>query len=149
MREPSTASLYKRAIITEEEKTHSLHRLFAKQCVQLGVGRGQKIEGKVDALAAMVFVSTDEDTKMETLQLRFRKSRVRLGRPVDRLQSTVNAALLHHFLKETLRSRENERRTEFIELVVLCERVIAARFVLVVQVSVKEAKEEGSWICHT
>lgn len=97
----------------------------------------------------MVFVSTDENMKMEVLQLRFRKSRVRLRRPVDRLQSTVNAALLHHFLKETLESRNNERKTEFIDLVVLCERVVAACFVLVVQVSVKEAKEEGSWICHT
>ena len=98
----------------------------------MGIRRRYKVEGDVDAFAAMVFVSVGENTQMEILQFRFRKSGVRLRRPVHRLQSAVDAALLHHFLEETWKSKNNDRKTKLADFVVLCKCVVAARFVLVV-----------------
>ena len=98
----------------------------------MGIRRRYKVEGDVDAFAAMVFVSVGENTRMEILQFRFRESGVRLRRPVHRLQSAVDAALLHHYLEETWKSKNNDRKTELADFVVLCKRVVAARFVLVV-----------------
>ena len=141
--------LYRRATIADEEETNRFDRLLVKQCVQLGVGRGEEIEGQVDAFATMVFVSTDEKKRAKGLQFRLRKSRVRLRRPVHRLQSSVNAPFLHHFLEETWKSREREKTTEFVDFVVLRERVVAPRLVLVIEVDVKDAKEERGRICHT
>ena len=98
----------------------------------MGIRRRYEIEGEVNAFAAMVFVSVGENTRMEILQFRFRESGMRLRRPVHRLQSAVDAALVHHFFEETWKSKNNNRRTEFVDFVVLCKRVVAARFVLVV-----------------